>query len=159
MLGIINKIWKIIWMFILVYIVAHIIGIIVIIIGIVCFGKFGSTTEGIYDLGNQYELAATSAHEVKIVPESGWTSDTQIIPAKVVELAWNKDYIIAKQLGLKRENDYSDYEIPDKKKVYYWILDVKEKKRHGPYSKKKFEKELKKYHLEHLKMKNADKYR
>ncbi len=112
-----------------------------------------------YNLINGYILVRSSKHEIVIVPEDGWQSDEQIISAKVVEVAWNDRYVIAKQYGLKLENDYNDYEIPDKSKVYYWILDTEQQKRYGPYNKKEFDNELRNYNLENLTLKNVEYYK
>lgn len=112
-----------------------------------------------YNLINGYILARSSNHEIMIVPEDGWQSDEQIIPAKVVEVAWNDRYVIAKQYGLKLKNDYNTYEIPDRSKEYYWILDTEQQRKYGPYNKKEFNNELKRYNLENLKLKKVEYYR
>ncbi|MGG3451731.1 DUF3997 domain-containing protein [Domibacillus aminovorans] len=86
------------------------------------------------DLPGGYSVIRTSAHQVKIAPktsDTSWGSD--VIPTKVTEVAWDDNYIIAKQLGLKEDDDSSNgYQIPDKENVHFWILEIKTGKVTGP---------------------------
>lgn len=98
---------------------------------------------GDYDieLPGKYSVVRTSAHQVTISPQqssSSWGSP--IVPAKVVQVAWNENYILAKQLGLKQDpNKTNYYEIPDETKEYYWILNVRTKEAYGPLNKQDFD--------------------
>ncbi|WP_350356209.1 DUF3997 domain-containing protein [Cohnella hashimotonis] len=112
-----------------------------------------------YDLPNDYKLNRNSAHEIFIAPSEGWRIDNEIIPAKVVELAWNSKYVVAKQLGLKYERDNRSYQVPDQSKVYYWILDTETKKRLGPFDFNNFNVESKRLHIDNLKLKAVESYR
>lgn len=98
---------------------------------------------GDYDitLPDGYSVIRTSAHMIKICKQEDEESWGEVlIPAKVVEVAWNDKYILAKQLGLKRntDNPNSSYEIPDGTQVYYWILEMTTQKKFGPFSEKEF---------------------
>ncbi|MFJ7829403.1 DUF3997 domain-containing protein [Peribacillus sp. NPDC097284] len=89
------------------------------------------------DLPGGYSVIKTSADEVKIAPkvsEGSW--GTGVIPAKVTEVAWDDKYIIAKQLGLK--NDDNGYQIPDEKNVSFWILEMITDEVTGPLDGKSF---------------------
>ena len=121
-----------------------------------CFGT-GINTNG-YKIGKDYQLYRTSNHIVGIAPIGGWSSDEEIIPAKVVEIAWNDEYIIAKQYDLKDENDYNGYKIPDETKENYWILNMEERKRIGPLSKEEFSDKLFELELSGLKLKDVEIY-
>lgn len=98
------------------------------------------------DLPGGYSVIRTSADEVKIAPkvsEGSWGTD--VIPAKVTEVAWDDKYIIAKQLGLKNDDaSENGYQIPDEKNVSFWILEVTTDEVTGPldgnsFTKKKAE--------------------
>ncbi|MFD2328327.1 DUF3997 domain-containing protein [Cohnella sp. GCM10020058] len=112
-----------------------------------------------YDLPNDYKLNRNSAHEIFIAPSEGWRIENEIIPAKVVELAWNSKYVVAKQLGLKYEKDNCSYQVPDQSKVYYWILDTETKNRLGPFDFNNFNVESKRLHIDNLKLKDVESYR
>ena len=95
----------------------------------------------------------SSAHEIKVVPKNNYTSEPVIIPEKVVEIAWNNKYVIAKQYGMKQESPESTYEIPDETVVNYWILDTETIERYGPYSYEDFELKLQEFDITHLTLK------
>ena len=65
-----------------------------------------------------------------IVISRGWADDFLDIPKKVVELAHDNSFIIAKQDEAMGRN------IPNR--INYWILDVRIPKRHGPYTQSEF---------------------
>ncbi|MBK5446956.1 DUF3997 domain-containing protein [Peribacillus sp. TH24] len=92
------------------------------------------------DLPGGYSVIRTSAHQVKIAPkesDSSWGTD--VIPTKVTEVAWDGNYIIAKQLGLKEDEDSSNgYQISDEDKVNFWILEIKTGKVTGPLDDESF---------------------
>jgi hypothetical protein len=89
-----------------------------------------------------YSLIRSSAHEVtlnKQIDDINWGE--AIIPAEVVEIAWNDKYILVKQIGLKRRNPNNigdTYEIPDESKVSYWILEIENNDVYGPFNEKEF---------------------
>lgn len=100
-----------------------------------CFGP--GALDYSYDVAGDYQLVRSSAHEIKVTPKSGWTEDTPIIPSKVVEIAWDKKFVIAKQQGLKRkypDNPDNTYMEPDENVINYWILDTE--KPYGPLNEK-----------------------
>lgn len=110
---------------------------------------YGCAGAGDYvvSLPGGYSLLRGSAHMITInknIDENIWSE--AVIPAKITKLAWNEKYILAKQLGLKRQypNDPNNtYEIPDESKVSYWILEVVEGKIYGPLTEDEFIKEKK----------------
>ena len=116
-----------------------------------------------YDLANDYMLSCSSAHQITIIPKTGYSQDeTTYIPPKVIEIAWNERYVIAKQYGMKRrspDNPEDTYEEPDKTKIYYWILDTLDKKRYGPFNSIEFNEQIKIFKLEKLKLKPVENYR
>ncbi|MDM5154994.1 DUF3997 domain-containing protein [Bacillus sp. DX1.1] len=85
------------------------------------------------DLPGDYSIVRSSAHNVTIAPKEGsggWGS--AVIPTKVTEVAWDKNYIIAKQVDLKQDPKNKNYHIPNKQNYHYWILDIKTGKVTGP---------------------------
>jgi len=86
------------------------------------------------DLPGNYSIVRTSAHQVKVAPkisDSHWGSD--VIPTKVTEVAWDDNYILAKQLGLVNDPKISNgYQIPNNDDVHFWILEIKSGKVFGP---------------------------
>ena len=86
------------------------------------------------DLPGNYSIVRTSAHQVKVAPkisDSHWGSD--VIPTKVTEVAWDDNYILAKQLGLVNDPKSSNgYQIPNNDDVHFWILEIKSGEVLGP---------------------------
>lgn len=94
------------------------------------------------DLPGGYSIVRTSAHQVKIAPKhpdkSGWGAD--VIPAKVIEAAWNENYILAKQLDLIEDpNNQNGYQIPDSTSEYFWIIELQSNTVIGPLTEKEFQ--------------------
>lgn len=86
-------------------------------------------------LSNGYFVCRTSAHQIMIAPENGWTESTPIIPTKVVELDHDDHFVIAKQQILERRspnNPQDTYEQPKPNAFNYWILDLRTPKAFGP---------------------------
>lgn len=62
-----------------------------------------------------------------------------IVPPKVVEVAWNEDYILAKQLELVIDpNSHNNIPIPDDKKDFYWIIVTESGEVFGPLTFEQF---------------------
>lgn len=115
-----------------------------------------------YDIVNDFELIRSSAHEIRIIPKTGYATENEIIPAKVIEIAWNNRYVIAKQYGMKKaypEEADNTYEIPDETVVNYWILDTENKERNGPFSYEEFSIKLQEFNLTNLQLKPVTYYR
>ena len=87
------------------------------------------------DLPGEYSVVRVSAHMVTIAHKEGESSwGSNIIPSKVTELAWDDDYIFAKQLGLKQDpNSNNGIKIPNEDDVHFWILEVKTGEVFGPF--------------------------
>lgn len=112
-----------------------------------------------YDICNgSYTLHRSSAHSIVVTPKEGYYKETEIIPEKVVEIAWDNKYIIAKQYGMKKKSLNSMYEIPDETDVNYWILNTENKERYGPFSYEGFILKLKEYNIMHLELKSVISY-
>lgn len=124
--------------------------IVIVLVGLTLFGCAGA---GDYDieLSGGYSLIRSSAHQVTINKRQSETSwESAVIPTKIVEIAWDDKYILAKQVGLKRRNpkDSKDtYEIPDESKVSYWILEVKDGNIYGPLTDKDFDEKKKELNI------------
>jgi hypothetical protein len=106
----------------------------------------GCAGAGDYDikLSGGYSLIRSSAQMVTINKDEGknlW--GPALIPAKVTELAWDDKYVLAKQVGLKREypdNPNNSYEVLDESKIGFWILQEGDGKVFGPLTEYEFTK-------------------
>ncbi len=133
------------------------------VVVILCFlltGCFPGVMDFTFDLPNDYILCRSSGDVINIVPTNpGWKSDEEIIPEKVIKLAWNERYVGAMQYEVKRNEDFSWY--VDTSKAFYWIMDTQERKRMGPFTLEEYEKECVNYGLQDLELKsvNYHKYR
>lgn len=113
-------------------------------IGMISLLLYGCAGAGDYDISlpGEYSLIRSSAHNITINKKQGedvWGE--ALIPAKITELNYNNQYILAKQLGLKRkypDNANNTYEIPDESKVTYWILQVDNGNVYGPLTENEF---------------------
>ncbi|MGL4552146.1 MAG: DUF3997 domain-containing protein [Gemmataceae bacterium] len=91
-----------------------------------------------YDVSGGYRVFRSSAHQVTIGPGSGWKGETPLrVPPKVVEIAWDNRFILAKQRHLRKRGD-DGYEEPTWWGVSYWILDVKKPEGFGPLTAEEF---------------------
>jgi hypothetical protein len=63
------------------------------------------------------------------------------ISPKIIEIAWNERFIIAKQQELKTRGDFSNDKllVPIPGRFAYWIIDVANRTRYGPLSSQEFE--------------------
>ena len=149
-------------------IIIGVIGIFVIIFFVIIFAILmgnGGIGPGLsdyeYDVANGYIVSRNSTHQIEIIPQNGYQSENEIIPEKVIEVAWNNRYIVAKQIGLKRAypNDPNNmYEIPDESIVNYWILDSENRVRYGPFSYEKFILKTQEFNILYLKLKPVEEY-
>ena len=86
-----------------------------------------------YDLACDYTLVRSSGHQISICHKGSNLAGVHI-EAKVVEVAWNDRYIVAKRLGLVNENDHNRYQVPDEDDVSYWIIDAHTDTLYGGYN-------------------------
>lgn len=120
-----------------------------------CFGP--GISDYSYDLATGYQLIRSSAHEIKVIPKS--SVGIPMIPEKVVEIAWDDTFILAKQQGLKKKSEGSTYMIPDEKVIRYWIINAKENSVYGPFESDDFNKKRKELKIsDSLKLKDVDSY-
>ena len=96
-----------------------------------------------YKLSGGYMLSRSSANTIMVIPKNGsWNDTIPTIPEKVIEIAWDKHFILAKRQGLQRrspENPNDTYMEPDDSVFDYWILDVSLPKVYGPLTREEFE--------------------
>ena len=141
----------------------RLIGIILVILiyilgaigGILIFINLGpGVSDYEYKVGNgSYTLHRNSTDVIYIAPNNGYSSKTEIIPEKIVEVAWNNRYVIAKQYRMKKESLDKTYEIPDESIVNYWILDTEMKIIYGPFLYEEFLLNVQKFDLTNLELK------
>lgn len=99
------------------------IGLFYLIITLLVLSGCAGAADYDIDLSGNYSLLKGSAHDVKIQPKISadvWdANDSKIVPAEVIEIGWNDDYIIAKQLTNQKEHNF-------------WIIDVEKEQVIGP---------------------------
>lgn len=92
-------------------------------------------------LPHGYMLYRTSAHQITVWPGAGSAEKAEIIPAKVVELAHDDIWLLARQQHLQRRspNDPRDtYEVPAPDVFSYWIVNMATHERLGPLDESAF---------------------
>lgn len=110
-------------------------------------------TDYSYNLCGGYKLYKCSAHDIKVVPKSGWNDNTPVIPTQVLNIAWDKQFIIATQQDIKENGKAAS------DKINYWILDTKTPMVYGPLNKTDFENEKKNLKItDFLTLKPVDSY-
>jgi hypothetical protein len=89
-----------------------------------------------YSLPDDFSIYRTSGHQVEIASQSALPG----VPAKVIEVGWDKRFIIAKQQLLKNRGDFpgDNFQVPDPSKYQFWIIDVLHTNRVGPLDEKAF---------------------
>jgi hypothetical protein len=80
-------------------------------------------------LAGKYQLWRTSSQDVHISPRS-YDRTTPMIPTKVVEIAWDNRFILAKREAIERLNQNT---------FDYWILDTSLPKVFGPFDESTFQ--------------------
>jgi hypothetical protein len=99
-----------------------------------CIGP-GSGEDFSAKLVGDYYLVRGSEHQIEIGIDGFVEENPPRIPAKIVECAVDRHFILAKRQGLKRRNpnDARDtFEVPDSEVFDYWILNTVERKTFGP---------------------------
>jgi hypothetical protein len=79
-----------------------------------------------YDLTGGYVLIRTSADHIEVRPEIS-DATTPVIRTKVVEVAWDKKFILAERQQLRGDN-----------RIDFWILDTEPRKLYGPFDEPSF---------------------
>ena len=116
-----------------------------------------------YEITGNYELWRTSAHQVTVIPNDGWQDESEIIPAKVVKIAWDEQFIITEQQLLEQtsSNNLTDTYGEPSNDFAYWILDTTLRKVYGPFdNKEELKMEMEKLNIPTtLKLKDVESYR
>ncbi|MDM5189729.1 DUF3997 domain-containing protein [Bacillus sp. DX4.1] len=102
-------------------------------------GCTANSTHSAYTINDEYELVNTSGSAFELLPKQDAIYATQYIPAKIVEIAWDDIYIMVKQLEEKSDPNNPEATIANKQNEHYWIIDVKNNRRFGPYNEKQFQ--------------------
>lgn len=126
-------------------------------------GCFGPGMEDYsYTMGSGYELIRTSGHQISVVPIGGNDGTKPEIKAKVVQIAWDDRYVVAKQLGLKKaypDNPDNSYEVPDENAVQYFILDTVDLKLYGGFNFDEFQQQERELGIaEKMTLKDVNRY-
>ena len=125
-----------------------------------CFGP-GTQDYG-YNVGTGYKLVRTSGHQISVIPENGNDGTKPEIKPKVVQIAWNEQFVMVKQFGLKRaypDNPNNTYEVPDENQVQYFILDTIQLELYGGYDLNEFSEKRKLLGIsDDIKLKDVNSY-
>ncbi len=98
-----------------------------------------SNSHSAYTINDEYELVKTSKNAFELFPTQDAVYATQYVPAKIVEIAWDDIYIIAKQIEEKSDPNNPESSITNRQSEYYWIIDMNNNRRFGPYNEKQFQ--------------------
>ena len=82
------------------------------------------------------------------------------IPARVVGLAWNERFILAKQQGLTNRASFpgDTFQVPVAGKYQFWIIDITTTNRIGPLDEKGFSDKAKALGVSEIKLKPPSAY-
>src|SRR5438128_560088 len=100
------------------------------LLGFSSCGLYLGSTDYDYSLPGDCSLRRTSAHQIDIASQSGLLG----IPPKVVQLGWDRRFILVQQQMLKHRGDFpgDTYQVPDSGRHQFWIIDVAGTNRIGP---------------------------
>lgn len=138
---------------------------------LVLLGLFLTGCAGMADytisLDNGYRIDRTSVHQIAIYGDEPIKSvdktvfNYKYVPAKVTDIWWNEEFIVAKQIVLiKDENNEHPPEKPTVNDFSYWIIDVNNHQTLGPFNEKELEIETDKLNLtEEVSLKPISKYK
>ncbi len=123
------------------------------ILGLKSFGPGVSDNYVDIKINDNYFVESSSAHEIHIINKNPIYIDGVVkglvVPGKVVELNWNKKYIIAKQQLLKNGEPVEEYQ--------YWIIDISSNRVYESLTKEEFQQKQKELDI-NLKLKNLKKF-
>ncbi|PEZ10349.1 hypothetical protein CN326_02145 [Bacillus sp. AFS018417] len=112
-----------------------------------------------YNIGDEYELINVSGNALELFPKTDALYASQYIPPEIVEIAWNDNYILAKQTEQTDDPNNPDASITNQATENYWIIDLKNNRRFGPYTKKQFEEQKQEFRLpEQLQLQSVKTY-
>jgi hypothetical protein len=94
-----------------------------------------------FDMCGGYCVVRSSAHNIIVAPKLGkssWASShPTAIPAKVVEVAWDDRFVVAKRQHLSRPPSARTHR-PVSGSYDFWVIDTRERVRHGPLTAAEF---------------------
>ncbi|MFD0770879.1 DUF3997 domain-containing protein [Bacillus sp. CGMCC 1.60114] len=100
-----------------------------------------------YSVGDEYELINVSGNALELFPKTDALYASQYIPPEIVEIAWNDTYILAKQTEKIDDPNNPDASVTNQTTENYWIIDLKNNRRFGPYTKKQFEEQKQEFRI------------
>lgn len=108
------------------------------------------------NLPNNYMVVKIDDNHVEIIPRDGYDESTPIVPSIVSEIAFDDVFILAKQKNIDNDNKNTD----EDKNEYYWILNTKQLRGYGPFTKEEFEKKKEELKIsKDLKLKKVESYK
>lgn len=112
-----------------------------------------------YSVSDEYELINVGSDALELFPKSDALYASQYIPAKVIEIAWNDAFILAKQIEETDDPNNPDASMTNQAIENYWIIDLKNNRRFGPYTKKQFDEQKQEFRIsEQLQLQNIKTY-
>jgi len=130
-----------------------------IIMILILFCGCSSNGEFSINLPNNYMVVKIEDNHVEIIPRDGYDENTPIVPSMVSEIAFDDVFILAKQKNIDDiENDNKN--IDEDKNEYYWILNTKQLRGYGPFTKEEFESKKEELKIpKDLKLKKVESYK
>jgi hypothetical protein len=113
-----------------------------------------------YGVSGGYQVVRSSSHQITVVPKPGRHDGTPpTIPPKVVEIAWDNAFILAKQQALRPRSPNGGYELPVPGQFSYWIVDLKGPLAFGPLTEEEFRRKRAELGIsQRLELKNVGSY-
>ncbi len=126
---------------------------------LILFCGCSSNGEFSINLPNNYMVVKIEDNHVEIIPRDGYDENTPIVPSMVSEIAFDDVFILAKQKNIDDiENDNKN--IDEDKNEYYWILNTKQLRGYGPFTKEEFESKKEELKIpKDLKLKKVESYK
>ncbi|WP_454054331.1 DUF3997 domain-containing protein [Clostridium sp. Marseille-Q7071] len=130
-----------------------------IIMILILFCGCSSNGEFSINLPNNYMVVKIEDNHVEIIPRDGYDENTPIVPSMVSEIAFDDVFILAKQKNIDDiENDNKN--VDEDKNEYYWILNTKQLRGYGPFTKEEFESKKEELKIpKDLKLKKVESYK
>jgi hypothetical protein len=127
-----------------------------IIMILILFCGCSSNGDFSINLPNNYMVVKIDDNHVEIIPRDGYDESTPIVPSIVSEIAFDDVFILAKQKNIDNDNKNTD----EDKNEYYWILNTKQLRGYGPFTKEEFEKKKEELKIsKDLKLKKVESYK
>lgn len=108
----------------------------IVLVGLCSCGVDPGSADYDYPLPGDFSVRRSSGNQVEIASQSALPG----VPSKIIEIGWDKRFILAKQQMLKNRGDFpgDTFQVIDPGKYQFWIIDVLNTNRIGPLDENAF---------------------